>query len=115
MSQWDPSLYQSSHSFVWEHARGLVELLSPQGGERILDVGCGTGQLTAEIARTGAQVLGIDSSAAMIEEARSNFPGLRFERIDVRELAFQDAFDSIFSNAVLHWVREAEVAVAGMR
>lgn len=114
MSQWDPSLYQSSHSFVWERGRGLVELLAPQPGERILDVGCGTGQLTAEIARAGAQVTGIDSSDTMIEQARANFPDLRFENVDVRSMNFRETFDAVFSNAVLHWIKEPEVAIANM-
>ena len=91
MSQWDPALYQSSHSFVWERGRGLVELLGPRPGERILDVGCGTGQLTAEIAKAGAEVMGVDNSPAMVAQARANFPGLRFEQADVRDLAFRES------------------------
>jgi trans-aconitate 2-methyltransferase len=114
VSQWDPALYQSSHSFVWEHGRGLVELLAPRAGERILDVGCGTGQLAAEIARAGAQVVGVDSSEAMIEQARANFPDMRFEHADVRSLPFQEEFDAVFSNAVLHWVKDADDAAAAM-
>jgi trans-aconitate methyltransferase len=114
MSQWDPGLYQSSHSFVWERGRGLVELLAPKPGERILDVGCGTGQLTAEIANAGAEVQGVDSSAAMVEQARVNFPKLRFAEADVRGLTFQNEFDGVFSNAVLHWVKEADQAAAAM-
>jgi trans-aconitate methyltransferase len=114
MSQWDPALYQSSHSFVWERGRGLVELLAPQTGERILDIGCGTGQLTAEIAGAGAKVVGIDNSAAMIEQARANFPELRFEQADVRSLKFDHEFDAVFSNAVLHWVQQADTAAAVM-
>src|SRR5262245_47515749 len=114
MSQWDPALYQSSHSFVWERGRGLVELLAPQAGERILDIGCGTGQLTAEIAGAGAHVVGVDNSAAMIEQARANFPELRFEQADVRSLKFDHEFDAVFSNAVLHWVQQADTAAAVM-
>ena len=111
MNEWNPALYQSSHAFVWQQARGLLELLAAQSGERILDVGCGTGQLTAEIAQTGAQVLGIDSSASMIEQARRNAPALDFRQADVRELPFENEFDAVFSNAVLHWVKDADAAV----
>jgi SAM-dependent methyltransferase len=59
---WNSELYQSSHSFVWQYGRDLLVLLNAKPGERILDVGCGTGQLTAEITQFGAEVVGIDSS-----------------------------------------------------
>jgi trans-aconitate methyltransferase len=111
---WNADLYQKKHSFVWEFGRDLLALLDPHPGERILDVGCGTGQLTAEIARAGAEVTGIDSSAAMVAQARGNFPDLRFETQDVCALAFDQEFDAIFSNAVLHWVTRAEDAIAAM-
>jgi trans-aconitate 2-methyltransferase len=113
-AEWNPSLYQSSHAFVWEYGRDLLQLLAPQAGERILDVGCGTGQLTAEIARSGAVVTGIDSSANMIEQARRNFPELRFELADAQSLPFRGEFDAIFSNAALHWVPDADAAAAGI-
>lgn len=92
----------------------MLELLAPCPGERILDVGCGTGQLTAEIARAGAETLGIDSSPAMIEQATKNYPGLKFEVADVRALPFREEFDAVFSNAALHWVQDAEPAAAAM-
>jgi trans-aconitate methyltransferase len=114
MGEWNPALYESRHSFVWERGRELVEMLAPRAGERILDVGCGTGQLTGELAAWGAEVVGIDNSRAMIEQARANFPRLRFEEADVRELAFREEFDGVFSNAALHWVREADGAAAAM-
>jgi trans-aconitate methyltransferase len=109
---WNPELYQSSHSFVWELARDLLGLLAPQAGEHILDIGCGTGQLAAEMARSGAVVTGIDSSLTMVAQARANFPGLRFELADVRAIEFREEFDGAFSNAALHWVRDADGAVA---
>jgi trans-aconitate methyltransferase len=111
---WNPDLYQSSHSFVWEYGRELLGLLAPQPGEQILDVGCGTGQLTAEIARAGADVAGIDQSAAMVTQARNNFPDLRFDVQDVCSLPYREEFDAVFSNAVLHWVERADDAADAM-
>jgi len=113
-TDWNAGLYDASHAFVWEFGRDLLTLLAPQPGERILDAGCGTGHLTAEIAKTGAQVLGIDRSAAMIDQARANFPDLRFETREISELAYDAEFEAVFSNAVLHWVRPAEAAAAAM-
>jgi trans-aconitate methyltransferase len=113
-TEWNPELYQASHSFVWEYGRELLGLLAPRAGERILDVGCGTGQLTAEMASSGAQVTAIDNSPTMIAEARRNFPELRFELQNVLSMPYAGEFDAVFSNATLHWVREAGTAVAGI-
>jgi trans-aconitate methyltransferase len=112
--KWDAGLYDARHAFVWEKAKGLVELLAPKPGEKILDLGCGTGALTAEIAACGAEVFGIDRSADMIAEARKKFPALRFEVMDARELVFAAEFDAVFSNAVLHWIREPERVITGV-
>ncbi len=113
--KWDAELYDARHTFVWEKAKGLVELLAPKPGERILDLGCGTGALTAEIAACGAEVFGVDRSADMVAEACKKFPALRFEVMDARELCFADEFDAVFSNAVLHWIREPERVIAGVK
>src|SRR5215471_19967896 len=89
MNQWDAAQYDAKHAFVYEKAKGLVELLAPKAGERILDLGCGTGALTAEIAGRGAEILGVDRSEEMIAQARKKFPALRFEVMDARELWFK--------------------------
>jgi trans-aconitate 2-methyltransferase len=112
---WNPELYDKSHSFVWKFGAALLELLEPKKGERILDLGCGTGALTEQIAAAGAEVVGIDSSAEMIAQARRSFPQLHFEVADARTFALEGKFDAVFSNAVLHWVREPERAVARIR
>ena len=111
---WNSELYQSSHSFVWQYGRDLLVLLNAKPGERILDVGCGTGQLTAEIAQFGAEVVGIDFSPEMIATARQNFPHLRFEVADVTALPFTGEFDVVVSNAALHWVRDQPSAIASI-
>ncbi len=109
---WDADLYDRSHSFVWKHGAALLELLAARPGERILDLGCGTGHLAAQIAATGAEVCGIDSSPAMIEQARQAYPALRFEIGDARAFTFPQPFDAVFSNAALHWVKPPEPVIA---
>jgi trans-aconitate methyltransferase len=107
-SSWDTELYEAKHSFVWKFGAGVVELLDPKPGERILDLGCGTGQLTAEIAESGAHVTGLDASPEMIGQARQNFPGLTFVLGNAADLPFRSEFDAVFSNAALHWMIDAK-------
>jgi SAM-dependent methyltransferase len=113
-ADWNARLYDSSHGFVWEFGRDLLSILAPQPGERILDVGCGTGHLTAEIADAGARVTGVDRSPAMIDQARANFPALEFAVHDACALPYHGEFDAVFSNAALHWVQPPEAAAAAM-
>jgi len=112
---WDAALYENKHAFVWQRGASLIELLAPQAGERIVDLGCGTGQLTAQIAAVGAEVIGIDSSPAMIETATRNYPELCFQHADARLFSCESAVDAVFSNAVLHWIREPEKVIACVR
>lgn len=115
MSQdWNPGLYEAKHSFVWQFGRDLLQVLAPQPGERILDVGCGTGRLTAEIASAGADVVGIDYSPTMISQARGNYPILVFETQDACHMPYSGEFDAVFSNAALHWIQPAQEAAASM-
>lgn len=111
---WNSSLYDQKHSFVYEYGKDLLALLNPQPGERILDVGCGTGHLTAQIAELGATVIGLDSSAAMIETAQAAYPNIAFNQADATNFSFAESFDAVFSNAALHWVLQAEAAVKCM-
>lgn len=105
MSQtWDPQAYGREGAFVHQLAGGVVEWLAPQPGERILDLGCGDGQLTAKLAATGAVVTGVDASPAMVEAARAR--GINADHAPAEKLPYADAaFDAVFSNAALHWVR----------
>jgi len=108
---WDAERYEGKHSYVWQFGAGLIDVLAPREGERILDIGCGTGQLTAEIASRGAQVVGLDSSTNMLGQARQNYPGQKFVLADATSFRFPEPFDAVFSNAALHWVKNAEAAV----
>jgi len=87
-NSWNAKLYNDKHAFVWQSAKGLLDLLAPQAGESILDLGCGTGHLTAEIAATGARVVGIDRSAEMISEAKAKYPAIDFQVVDATQLRF---------------------------
>src|SRR5262249_53568714 len=108
---WDASLYDSKHSFVWKYGAELIELLAPQKGERILDLGSGTGHLTHRIADSGASVFGLDRSPTMLAEARKNYPELNLVAGDATRFAFARPFDAVFSNATLHWILDAESVV----
>ncbi|BAY18950.1 hypothetical protein NIES21_48080 [Anabaenopsis circularis NIES-21] len=111
---WNAFLYQDKHAFVWQYGEDLLQWLNPDPGELILDLGCGTGQLSAKIAESGAEVMGIDSAATMIDKARQNYSHLRFEVADARNLQIDQSFDAVFSNATLHWIKEAEAAIASI-
>ena len=112
--KWDSSFYDQKHSFVTRYGEGVLALLAPAAGERILDVGCGTGHLTDQISRSGAIVTGIDSSIEMIATAHAAYPSIEFVVADASDFSFDRPFDAIFSNAALHWVHRAEEAVICM-
>jgi SAM-dependent methyltransferase len=108
---WDAKAYDRRHRYVFEMGAGLVEDLNPQEGEAVLDLGCGTGHLTNEIARRGASVVGIDRSDDMIAKAANTYPKLEFAVGDALTYRSERQFDAVFSNAVLHWVRPPEQAI----
>jgi len=112
--RWDSALYEAHHGFVSRLGEGLIDLLAPQPGECVLDLGCGTGHLTQQIADSGACVTGLDSDAAMLRQARANYPQLRFIQADGQDFQVDAPFDAIFSNAALHWMPDADGAAACM-
>lgn len=113
-STWDAAAYDRNHAYIWNLAQDLVDLLAPQAGERVLDLGCGTGHLTKQITDRGAQVVGMDSDPAMIEQARRNYPGMEFLVADAVDFSFEQPFDAVFSSAVLHWVTQPAWAAANV-
>ena len=101
-SQWNAGDYARVGGFVATLGEAALDLLDPQPGEQILDIGCGEGALTLKIMERGARVIGIDHSPEMVEAAVAK--GVDAMEIDVADLSFERAFDAAFSNATLHWV-----------
>ncbi|AXC15026.1 Methyltransferase type 11 [Acidisarcina polymorpha] len=110
---WDAAQYARQGRFVADMAGGVFDLLAAQAGETILDLGCGDGALTAKIAATGARVVGVDSSASMVEAARGL--GLEAHLLPGDELTFDGEFDAVFSNAALHWMHNQDAVLAGVK
>lgn len=106
---WDPSLYAGNGRFVALLAGALVEALQPQAGERILDLGCGDGFLTQQIAESGATLVGVDSSPQMIRAATER--GVDARHASGEALPFDQEFDAVFSNAALHWMTDQDAVL----
>jgi trans-aconitate 2-methyltransferase len=122
VTEWNASEYALISGLQKAMAEQVLALLDLEGSERILDVGCGDGKITAEVASRVARgtVVGVDSSQDMVNFALSHFgpalrPNLRFEVADARRLPFQDEFDLIVSFNALHWVPEQDAALRCIR
>ncbi len=109
---WDPERYARNARFVADLGAPTVELLAPRAGERILDLGCGDGVLTAKLVSMGCHVVGVDSSAPQIDAARKL--GLDARVMNGEALDFDSEFDAVFSNAALHWMRNPAKVIAGV-
>ena len=107
--QWNPETYARNARFVSVLGAGVFELLAARPGERVLDLGCGDGALTEKLVAAGCRVIGIDSSAEQIGAARAR--GLDARRASAETLPFRAEFDAVFSNAALHWMRDAGAVV----
>ncbi|WDF56513.1 methyltransferase domain-containing protein [Mucilaginibacter sp. KACC 22063] len=105
---WNADLYDQKHAFVYQFGENVVELLDVKPGERIHDVGCGTGYLTQQIKNQGADVIGTDYSPEMIAQAQKLFPEIKFAVADAGDFHFDEPFDAVFSNAALHWVKNQD-------
>lgn len=101
-NKWDTTSYDRDHSFGFEYGEYLIKLLAPEPDEPVLDLGCGTGHLTDQIAAAGADVVGLDGSAEMFEKARQTYPDIQYVHADARDFSFETTFDAVFSNVVLH-------------
>lgn len=106
--EFDGKKYKSASRHQKEWGNDLISQLSLSGNETILDLGCGDGILTKRLSLLvpSGNVLGIDASANMVETAKTLCENnLEFARMDMNEMNFEHAFDLIFSNAALHWVK----------
>lgn len=111
-SNWKSEDYTTIGAFVAEHGSTVLEILNPQPGERIIDVGCGDGALTLKIVEAGAKVLAFDASEELLSTAAGR--GLKTQLGDAARMEFDGEFDAVFSNAALHWVLDADLAVESM-
>lgn len=110
---WNAARYARTARFVADFGEALLDMLAPRSGERILDLGCGDGALTQRIAARGADVVGVDSAPDMVAAAKAR--GLDARVIDGEALDFTCAFDAVFSNAAMHWMRQPDKVIAGIR
>jgi trans-aconitate methyltransferase len=109
---WDPDRYEKNARFVSDLGAPVVDLLALKSGERVLDLGCGDGVLTAKLAAAGARIVGVDSSESLIAAARKL--GLDARVMSGEALTFVAEFDAVFSNAALHWMKRADMVIAGV-
>ena len=120
--RWNAKDYAKNSANQFQWAKELIPKLKLHGNESLLDLGCGDGKITAELAQClpKGRAVGVDSSKEMIRLARKNFPckdylNLSFHEMDARKLTFNGEFDRVFSNAALHWIVDQEAVLAGVR
>ena len=111
-NDWDPDTYRTTFNFVTDYGDELIDLLNARPGERILDLGCGTGHHVATLTALGAQAIGVDASPSMVAMARDLHPADTFMLVDaVRDQPTLGLFDAVLSNAALHWMQPQSAAL----
>ena len=119
---WNAQDYAKNSQNQFQWAQELIPKLKLQGNESLLDIGCGDGKITAELARClpKGKVVGIDSSQEMITLAitafpQTEYPNLSFQHMDARNITFKEEFEIAFSNAALHWIVDQKAVLAGVK
>lgn len=110
---WSPDSYQKNAAFVAQLGEPVIELLSPVAGEHVLDLGCGDGVLTRKLSEIGCDVLGVDASTEQVAGAKAL--GLQAQVMSGEALRFDKEFDAVFSNAALHWMKDADAVIGGVK
>ena len=108
-NNWNTNQYKNHASFVSDMAEDLVEVLNPKKDETILDLGCGDGTLALKIKQKCQNIIAVDLSNEMVEKTKSL--GIEAYIMSATNLEFENKFDAVFSNAVLHWVKQSKLAV----
>ncbi|KRM77041.1 class I SAM-dependent methyltransferase [Secundilactobacillus collinoides] len=103
--KWNAEQYETQNAFVFKYGANLLDQV-PKTATSVLDVGCGTGDLTDQLRQKGCAVLGIDQSAEMIAEAEKLYPETSFEQQDITTMPIVHTYDVVFSNAVFHWITD---------
>ena len=112
MQTWRANEYEKNAAFVSALGSPVLDLLAPQPGEKILDLGCGDGTLALQIQQVGAEVMAVDSSDSMVKAAQEK--GLAAAVVNGETLTFNSAFDAVFTNAALHWMKDYQAVIAGV-
>jgi SAM-dependent methyltransferase len=112
-TEWDPIGYDQNARFVSDLGEPVLQLLNPKPGEKVLDLGCGDGELTLKLMDAGCHVIAVDSSPAMV--ASSLAKGINARVMDGQHLEFEGVFDAVFSNAALHWMTQPKEVIAGVK
>lgn len=113
--EWNSILYDKKHDFVTEYGKGLLEFVPLNTEQAILDLGCGTGALTVQLADLCDRIVGVDSSHNMIHKAKEQFSDIEFRVCDALALPFDKEFDVVFSNAVFHWISDHDALLKNVR
>ena len=112
--KWDSKLYDQSQSFVSEYGTELISFIPQNKQQHILDLGCGTGDLSYKLSKISSHVVGVDGSEVMIAKAKEKFPHLHFKVMDACNMQWKNIFDVVFSNAVFHWISDQSTLLAGV-